>query len=170
MTVDEIRTLYAFNRWAHDRVLAACDDLSADEFTRDLRTSHGSIRGTLVHTLWSEWVWLRRWLGESPKIVFSEADYPDLGVIKPRWHALDRERWEFIDTLTNQRLERVFGYENRKGEHWEYSYLHAMQHVANHASYHRGQIVTMLRQLGRTPPATDYLLFFDEGAPAPVKE
>jgi uncharacterized damage-inducible protein DinB len=46
MNVDEIRTLYAFNRWATDRILGAVRRLSPEEFTRDLRTSHGSVRGT----------------------------------------------------------------------------------------------------------------------------
>lgn len=167
MTIAEIHTLFAFNRWANDLILGACNELSAAEFTRDMKTSHGSVRGTLVHTLWSEWIWFRRWLGESPKVMFSEEDYPDLGVIRPRWHALDRERNDYLSTLTDESLGGVFGYENLRDEHWEYSYRHAMQHVVNHSSYHRGQIVTMLRQLGKTPPSTDFLLYFDEGRPAP---
>ena len=162
MTLDDIRDLYGFNRWANDLILDACDGLNPAEFTRDMQTSHGSVRGTLVHTLWGEWVWFRRWAGESPKTVFSEFDFPDLGVIRPRWHALDRERNEFMATLTEEKLQSVFGYENLKGEHWEYSYVHAMQHVVNHSTYHRGQIVTLLRQLGKTPPVTDFLVFIDE--------
>ena len=167
MTIEEIRTLFAFNRWANDRVLDACGRLSHDEFVRELGTSHNSVRGTLVHILWSEWIWFRRWMGESPKTVFSENDYPDLGVIRPRWAALDRERSELLGALTGRRLQEMFGYENLRGERWEYTYQHAMQHVVNHSSYHRGQVVTLLRQLGKVPPSTDFLLYFDEGAPAP---
>jgi uncharacterized damage-inducible protein DinB len=169
MTIAEIRTLYAFNRWANDLILGACNELTAAEFTRDMKTSHGSVRGTLVHTLWGEWVWFRRWLGESPKVMFSENDYPDLSVIRPRWQALDRERREFLEKFDEASLPKIFGYENLRGEHWEYSYQHAMQHVANHSSYHRGQIVTLLRQLGRTPPSTDFLMYFDEGHSASVE-
>lgn len=166
MTVDEIRTLYAFNRWATDRILDSVRPLAHAELARDLRTSHVSIRGTLVHTLWSEWIWFRRWQGESPMVMFADDDFPDVESIESAWHDLDRERQRFIDTLTDDGLNRIFGYENRHGEHWEYSYAHAMQHVVNHSSYHRGQVVTMLRQLGRTPISTDFLMFFDEGAPA----
>ena len=162
MTVADIRELYGFNRWANDLILDACDALNAEEFARDMHTSHGSVRGTLVHTMWGEWVWFRRWVGESPKHVFSEFDFPDLGVIRPRWHALDEERSAFIATLTEEKLHGIFGYENLKDQHWEYSYVHAMQHVANHSTYHRGQIVTLLRQLGKTPPCTDFLVYFDE--------
>ena len=163
MRVDEIRTLYAFNRWATDRLLTVVQQLNAVEFTRDLRTSHESVRGTLVHTLWAEWVWFRRWVGESPKVIFDANDFPDLDAIESRWHDVDRERQGFIATLTEDRLRSIVAYENARDEHWEYPLVHAMQHVVNHSSYHRGQVVTLLRQLGKTPPATDFLVFFDEG-------
>lgn len=163
MTVDDIRTLFAFNRWANDEILAACRSLEHEDFARDLRTSYRSIRGTLVHTLWAEWIWFRRLLGESPKVMFTEEEFPAMDAIESRWHELDDERRRFIDSLTDDRLPVVFEYENLKGEHWKYSYQHAMQHVVNHSSYHRGQIVTLLRQLGKTPPSTDFLMYFDEG-------
>ena len=50
------------------------------------------------------------------------------------------------------------------GQRWEYALGHMMQHTANHSSYHRGQVVTLLRQLGKTPEATDFLVFLDENA------
>ena len=54
-------------------------------------------------------------------------------------------------------------YVNLRGETWEYALWQQMLHVVNHASYHRGQVVTMLRQLGAPPPTTDFLVFYDEG-------
>ena len=50
------------------------------------------------------------------------------------------------------------------GQRWEYALGHMMQHTANHSSYHRGQVVTLFRQLGKTPEATDFLVFLDETA------
>jgi uncharacterized damage-inducible protein DinB len=163
MDAAEVRTLFAFNRWANDRILAACRLLSDDEFTRDLKSSHGGIRGTLVHTLWSEWVWFRRWVGESPRTVHDEHDFPDLAAVESQWNDLDQERRLFLAIISDEKLLSTFAYVNRKEEHWEYSYLRAMQHMLNHSTYHRGQIVTMLRQLDRIPPVTDLLVFFDEG-------
>jgi len=163
VNIHEIRTLFAFNRWANDRILDAVRPLNINEFTRDLRTSHVSVRGTLVHMLWSEWVWFRRWEGESPLILFSDDDYEDVEAIASQWSDLDAERERFLAALDDNGLGRVFGYENRQGEHWEYPLVSSMQHVVNHSSYHRGQIVTLLRQLGKTPPTTDFLVFFDEG-------
>lgn len=163
MHVDEIGTLYAFNRWATGRLLEAAGRLSPADFGRDLGTSHRSVRGTLVHTLWAEWIWLQRWLGASPKRAFTEDDLPDPPAIASRWDEVERERRAFIATLTDDRLLASVSYDNLHGERYEYPLVHMIQHVVNHSSYHRGQVVTLLRQLGQTPPATDFLVFFDEG-------
>ncbi len=163
MTPNEIRTLFSYNRWANHLLLVACEPLSPSAFTHDLGTSHGSVRGTLVHTLWAEWIWLRRWQGTSPKQVFAEDEFPDVAAIAARWAEVDRDREVLLGGLTENRIAGPVGYENLKGQRWEYPLGHMMQHVVNHSSYHRGQVVTLLRQLGLKPPTTDFLVFFDEG-------
>lgn len=163
MKLDEIRTLFSYNQWANHRLVAASEPLNASDFTRDLGTSHGSLRGTLVHTLWSEWIWLQRWRGASPRQVFAEDQFPHVAAIGARWAAVEHDREDLLGGLTDDRLLALVAYENLQGQRWVYPLGHMMQHVVNHSSYHRGQVVTLLRQLGRTPPATDFLVFFDEG-------
>ena len=162
MNTKDISTLYAYNRWANRRTLGSVRPLDHDHFIRDLGTSHGSIRGTLVHTLWAEWLWLQRWRGESPKRIFDPVEFADFATVETYWHGLEHERQGFIARLTDERLEQIITYENAKGERWTYALGHMMQHVVNHSSYHRGQIVTLLRQLGHTPASSDFLEFFDE--------
>ena len=58
MTIDDIRLLYQYDRWANNRVLQATSRLSAEEFTRDLGGSFRSVRDTLVHIIGGEWIWL----------------------------------------------------------------------------------------------------------------
>lgn len=162
MNVHDIRTLCAYNQWATSRLLAAARLVKPADFTRDLRTSHGSLRGTLVHIVWAEWIWLQRWRGESPKRVFAPDEFPDLDAIAACWRDVDRDQQDFITALTDDRLLARLSYENLQGQRWEYPLAHMMQHLVNHSSYHRGQVVTLLRQLGQTPPPTDFLVFFDE--------
>jgi uncharacterized damage-inducible protein DinB len=97
--------------------------------------------------------------------VFDGDQYPDVAAIEGRWADVERDREDFISGLTEDRLGERIAYVNLQGQRWEYALVHMMQHVVNHSSYHRGQVVTLLRQMGRTPPATDFLLFFDEGNP-----
>ena len=164
MNIDEIRTLYDYNTWANLRVIAIARLLNRHEFTQDLGTSYRSVQGTLVHILHGEWLWLQRWQGESPKQIFASEDFADVTALEARWQIVEREQQNFIGRLTNERLKERLAYENFQGQRWEYSLAHMMQHTANHSSYHRGQVVVLLRQLGKTPVATDFLVFLDETA------
>ena len=164
MNINDIPDLYAYNRWANRRLLAAARLLESAEFTRDLGASYGSLRGTLVHILWGEWAWLRRWRGESPKQVFTQQQFSSVESLESCWDEVGRDQLNFIAGLTDQRLVAPISYENLQGQRWEYSLGHMMQHLVNHSSYHRGQVVTLLRQLGHNPPATDFLVYLDEVA------
>ncbi len=162
MNTQEIQTLFTYNNWANHRILAAVRGLGTPDVIRDLRTSYSSVQSTLTHILWAEWLWLKRWEGESPKRVFGLEEFPDREAIEAAWANLERDRQAFINNLTEERLKTRISYENLRGQRYEYSLGHMMQHLVNHSTYHRGQVVTLLRQLGHTPPATDFLVFLDE--------
>jgi len=158
----EVRTLYAYNLWANRRVLKTSRFLQWPDFIRDIGASHGSIRGTLVHILWGEWLWLRRWQGESPRQVFAAEEFSEWMALECRWSALEQEQNVFLENLTDARLSMRVSYENLQGVRWEYSLAEMMQHLVNHSSYHRGQVAVLLRQLGQKPLTTDFLVFLDE--------
>jgi uncharacterized damage-inducible protein DinB len=163
MDLATVGALYRYNAWATARVLDAVSPLAEADFTRDLKNSHGSIRDTLTHVVWSEWIWLARWKGESPTTVFSPAEFTTVDRLRERFHAVATERSEFLDDLTPGRLSQVVEYKNLKGETWRYPLWQQLHHVVNHSTYHRGQVTTMLRQLGAEPLATDFLVYYDEG-------
>lgn len=164
MNTEDIRTLYAYDWWANRRLVKASRLLDEEDFTRDLRTSYGSVRGTLVHILWGDWLWLQRWRGETPKEVFVPEHFADVAALEARWAIVEHDQQIFIESLTDELLKVPISYENLQGQRWEYSLAHMMQHIVNHSSYHRGQVVILLRQLGQTPPETDFLVFLDEAA------
>lgn len=157
----DIRALYEYNRWANGRILDAAAKLNHEDFTRDLRSSHRSVRETLLHMMLGEWIWLMRWKGVSPKAMLKPADFPTLDLIRARWVELEREQAEFVANVTDESLQQVIRYVNTRGESFAYPLWQMMQHIVNHSTYHRGQVVTMLRQLGKEPPATDFLVFYD---------
>jgi uncharacterized damage-inducible protein DinB len=160
--VEAIRELYRYNHWANDRVLEAVSNLTHEEFAKNLGSSHPSVRDTLVHIVWAEWIWLQRWKGSSPQIVFQGANFSDQDALRARWLELDVEQRAFIETLTTDRLLSLVQYINLQGQTWRYPLWRQMYHVVNHSSYHRGQLTTMLRQLGARPVSTDFLVFHDE--------
>ncbi len=153
-----------YNRWANAQVLGAAARLAPEEFTRDLRSSFPSVRDTLAHILSAEWVWLERWGGNSPTAM------PDLGPLENvaaflvRWREVEAGQRAFLERVGPADLARVVGYTNFRGEAWRYPLGQMLRHLVNHSTYHRGQVATLLRQLGAAPNPTDLLVFVDEGA------
>src|SRR5207249_358578 len=148
MDVQRVQALYEFNRWANGLVLAAVSALGPEEWTRDLGNSFPSVRDTLVHILWAEWIWLMRWKGRSPKSVFDPAEFATVSVLRAKWSEVEREQAEFVAGLRDESLGSVIEYVNTRGETFAYPLWQMLQHVVNHSTYHRGQITMMLRQLG----------------------
>lgn len=155
--------LYRYNDWANEQLLDAASRLPAADFTRDLSSSHRSIRDTLTHIVWSEWIWLQRWKGVSPTLVFAPADFPDAEALRERFRSVSGERSAFLGETSAATLLQVVEYTNLQGETWRYPLWQQLHHVVNHSTYHRGQVVTLLRQTGAAAPATDLLVYYDQG-------
>lgn len=161
MDVNTVRALYDYNRWANARVLEAASALNPEQFTRDLGNSFHSVHDTLAHILGAEWIWLERWKGTSPKSLLNASDFPSVEALKTRWNEVESDRAQFILGITPEHLERVISYVNTRGQTFAYPLGEMMVHVVNHSTYHRGQIATLLRQLGAKPESTDLLLYRD---------
>ncbi len=162
MDLATIGALYRYNSWANEQALDAAACVSEADFIRDLKSSYGSLRDTLTHIVWAEWLWLQRWKGESPTVVFSAADYPTVDSLRRRFEAVATERAAFLRGRTAKQILQVVEYTNRRGETWRYPLWQQLHHVINHSTYHRGQVATMLRQLGAEPAPTDLLVYYDQ--------
>ena len=162
MTHADLIFLFAYNRWANARTLSAAARLTPDQFTRDLGSSFASVRDTLVHIYGAEWIWLARWKGTSPTTAIVAADIPDVAALAARWRTVEEEQAAFIKDLTDADIERLIEYANLKGDRFTNPLGRLMQHLVNHSTYHRGQVTTMLRQLGATPVSTDLVTFLRE--------
>ena len=162
MNAADFVTLYQYNSWANHRVLNSVEQVTADEFTREIQGSFSSLRDTLVHIAGAEDIWLSRWKGLPTPTFFQAKDFPTLAVLRERWQTVENAVSEFVRNLNDEDIHQVFSYHNLKGEPYSIPLGQAMQHVANHSTYHRGQITTLLRQLGHTPQSTDLLYFYLE--------
>jgi len=156
-----LRELFEFNYWARDRQLEACAALTPEQLTRALGGSFASVRDTLAHLMLVEWIWHERWQGRSPRAAPSYEEFPTLESVRGRWRKVERDVRGFVDALSDNDLARPVAYTNIKGEPWTYPLWHLLHHLLNHQSYHRGQVTTLLRQLGATPAAIDLLLYLD---------
>ena len=162
-TVEGLSRLYAYGRWANARTLDSVAPLTPEEYGRALGGSFGSVQGTLVHLYSADWVWLERWHGRSPRSLGEAQQAPTLETLREKWREVEEGHAAFVRGLTEERLTQELTYVNFAGETWTYPLGEALLHVANHGTYHRGQVATLLRQLGKTPISTDYLRFRDAG-------
>jgi len=162
MLIAEVRSLFDYTDWANVRCLGAADELTEEQFTRALGSSFSSIRDTIAHILGAEWIWLRRWQGESPSASPSWVNGATRPELNTRRNEVATERAAFLQTLRDSDLQRRIRYRNLAGEWWEYPLENVLVHVVNHSTYHRGQVATLLRQVGAKAPATDLLVFRDQ--------
>jgi uncharacterized damage-inducible protein DinB len=161
--MEELQRLFDHNRWATRRLLDAAAAVPADELRRDLKSSFPSVLDTFTHMLGAEWVWLERWNGRTPTAFLDTSALDSVRALRARWDLLWREQQGFLDGLENGDEIRDVAYKTFKGEADKRALGDLMRHVVNHATYHRGQVVTLLRQLGQTPPPTDYVRWLREG-------
>jgi len=166
MKPEEIVALYEFNAWANQRVLKAAEALTTEQFTQELGSSFSSVRDTLAHIFGVEWVWLERLQGRSPSGIPDAKEFSDLELLWSRWAEHEARMLAYARKITQEELDEVMAYKTLsfgpgRNPRWQ-----MMQHVVNHGSYHRGQVVTMLRQLGAKGFGTDLITFYRERSAA----
>jgi uncharacterized damage-inducible protein DinB len=164
MNIEDFRLLYDFNAWANQRTLDACAALAPEQFTRDLASSFPSVRDTLAHIYGAQWVWLERWHGRIPAALPSPADFPDFETTRRRFAEIDGNLVDYAASLNADDIQRVVAFKTLAGTPISQPLWQMLQHVANHSTYHRGQVTTMLRQLGAKAAGTDLIYFYRERA------
>jgi len=151
MNLQDLRTMLDYHYWARDRLLDALDTLTPEQYARDLGSSFKSIRDTVAHTYAAEWAWYQRWQGQSPTALLPADQFPDVASLRTAWAAHEAKMRAYVDGLGDAGVDKVIDYTLLNGSPGSTPLCQMLQHVVNHASYHRGQATTMLRQLGATP-------------------
>jgi len=164
MTPEYYRTLYEYNAWANRRMLDACAALTTEQLTREVGGSFSTLRETLTHIVWGEWLWLERWNGRSHGPERPWPEFADVASMRREFEKVDQDLLRFVAGLKGTDLERVYDYKTSAGKPYSNPLWQMLSHLANHSTYHRGQVTTLLRQLGADAIATDLILFFREMA------
>lgn len=159
MTLDEIRDLYAYGSWANARTFDAVTAAPPGVADAHMGGSFPSIRATLAHLVGAEWIWLRRWLGESPREVPVWTSSGDVEALRRQLASVEEERAGWLARLTAADLTRVIAYRNLAGDAFADPLAGLLRHVVNHSTYHRGQVTTLLRQAGQPAPNTDLITY-----------
>ncbi len=153
----------AYSAWADQRLLTACSSLSTEELDRDFGVSHASTLRTLRHIYYSERVWLRRLRADSLPPLIEIGDQrlfcdpppePDLHALQAHWPPVWQGLQQCLETLPDPELAGELRGIDCSIPRWK-----LILHVVNHSTLHRGQVMSLLRQLGKQPPSTDLFEF-----------
>jgi len=157
--LETLRELFNYNYWARDRQLEACRSLEPEQFLRPLGSSHPSLRDTLAHLYGVEWLYFERFHGRSPRALPAAVEFPTLAELEQRWREIELRLRDYLDRVHDPALANPVTYTNMKGQTISLPLWRVLYHLLNHQSYHRGQVTTLLRQLGAQPVAVDYYVY-----------
>jgi uncharacterized damage-inducible protein DinB len=156
---EEMLDLVRYDDWACARLVSAIAPLTDEAFGAEVASSFGSVRSTFAHIVWAGWIWLSRWQGRSPAAAppwVADATRAELVV---KLEEMRVERAGFLAGLPEPAFDELIEYRNLAGRIYRHRLADLVRHVVNHSTYHRGQAVTQLRQLGVAPPSTDFILY-----------
>ncbi len=146
--------------WANQQMFDCIGNLSGDQINQEIVSSFPSIQKTILHIWDAESIWWQR-LKLVEKIERPSEGFT--GNFQELVKLVDQQsiQWkEWVDNATEPQLEHVFFYRNTKREEFKQPVYEMLLHLMNHGTYHRGQLVTMLRQLGvEKIPQTDFAFF-----------
>lgn len=153
MSLELIRGLYDYHRWANHRLCDHVAGLGEEAAGREVgpQFSFPTIRRMLSHIYGADAFWLSRWKGGSPATL-PGADIATLAALRARWDVLEAEQRAFLDPLGPGDLARVVEYRNAEGKEFRVALGPLLQHVANHATHHRSEVATMVTMVSGSPP------------------
>src|SRR3954451_15493308 len=157
MNVADIQHLFAYDAWANALIFDCIEPLSEEQYTRPLNSSFPNIRETLAHIVGVEWVWSRRLHGESPTEIPSWMHHASAPSLRAKLKEVAEEHAQYLASVKN--IDAAIDYRDMAGNPFTQKLADILQHIVNHSTYHRGQLTTMIRQVGVTPPRTNFLVF-----------
>ncbi len=164
MNTSDSAFLYRYNAWANARILRQAAQVTAEVYEAPAPVPQGSLRGTLVHTLAAEVAWRRRWQGDSPTALLSEADLPTFAGLVERWEREAQALHQFVASLADADLASTVQYKTTKGMPKDSVLWHLMAHVVNHGTQHRSEAAMLLTSAGYSPGDLDMIVFLRENS------
>lgn len=152
-----------YNLWANTKVTGFLKKLTPELWNKELKSSFPTIRETLYHIWDAELIWYDRLKG------ISLSEWPSAGFKGSNDEFIKSflqqsgKFIELIESKSERELNDYYGYKNVEGKSFESKTADSVLHCMNHSTFHRGQIVTMLRNAGFTElNSTDYIMYTRE--------
>lgn len=155
-----LSTLTRYEYWANEKLLPLVLSLSEAQQQKEIVSSFPSVYKTCLHMWDASSIWWQRVQKHEQIVIPSLSFHPSIKDITNGVLHQDQQWIDWVEAATEEMLSEKLAYRNMKGDPFEQPVSEILLHLPNHGTYHRGQLVTMLRQLGiEKMPQTDYILF-----------
>ena len=153
--------LAEYNIWANNIVLSWLDKIMDEQWEMHVVSSFNSIAETVLHITSAETVWIERLnKAESPVCLQTSFKGTRKDLIE-LWKKASAELKKYLESFNESAMMEKLVFKRLNGDRYEMPHYQVFAHIFNHSTYHRGQLVTMLRQVGFTDVgSTDMLGFF----------
>ena len=162
MNKQDILILYKYNAWSNAKILDASSNITQEQFLAPAPFPHGSLRGTLVHALFGEWVWRQRWEGIPNNPKWKAEEFPTFESIRARWADEETRLMQFVADLTDERLYSIIKYISTEGVPHERVVWETMAHLVNHGTQHKTEAAAILTGIGHSPGDIDLIVYLNE--------
>ncbi len=169
--MDFIKPLLQYNLWANQLLLDLLPAHPEREQERELPSSFSSLRLTWFHIWDAENIWFQRLKGHSPDTWPSQQIAEAFVDYAPYLLRNSEDLRDWVDAQNADWMLQRCVYRNMKGKTFHMLNAQVLQHVVNHSSYHRGQVINMMHQLGWSGfPSTDYISWLRGQNSSPANE
>ena len=157
MTKQYFKELAEYNVWANNIVCSWLDQINDEQWNKEIISSFNSIQETVLHIISAEKAWLERFEQKPVEwLQFTYKGSKEEHIIL--WKKISANLKDFIDGFDESKLEEILDFKRLNGDAYSMPHYQLIAHVINHSTYHRGQLVTMLRQAGFTTVGSTDLL------------
>ena len=151
-----------YNQWMNQKLYAVCAEIPDLDRKSDRGAFFKSVHGTLNHILVADRIWLGRFTQQLFRAQLDTELYGDFSELRSQRGRLDLTIIDWAQDLTPDWLNADFTYTNSSGftrtrPHWL-----LVTHMFNHQTHHRGQLTTLLHQMGYQSGVTDLPAMMDE--------
>ena len=158
------QVLFQYNAWSTAKILKLGSNLTQEQFLEPVPFPHGSLRGTLVHAAFAEWVWRKRWEGSPRNPKWNAEDFPTFESLRARWADEEANLMDFLANLTDEKLYAKFNYVSTEGQPHERVIWESMAHVVNHGTQHKTEAAAILTGMGYSPGDIDLIVYLNQSS------
>jgi len=162
MNKQDMLVLYQYNAWSTAKILDTASNLTHEQFLAEVPFPYGSLRSTLVHAGYGEWVWRKRWEGNPRNPKWNPEDFPTLDSLRARWADEGTRLIDFVANVTDEQLHTRFKYVSSEGIPHERVVWEAMAHVITHGMQHKTEAAAILTGFGHSPGDIDLIVYLNE--------